>query len=132
MSVKPRARANSCGWEHFPHDADVGVRGFGATPAAAFEQAAKAMMSAITDLSRVRPTETIFIRCIAPTLDILLVDWLNALIYEMAERRMVFSAFEVQIENGVLNGRAHGESISRARHAPAVEVKGATFTELAV
>jgi SHS2 domain-containing protein len=28
------------GWEHFPHGADVGVRGFGATAAAAFEQAA--------------------------------------------------------------------------------------------
>ena len=25
--------ASRAGWEHFPHDADVGVRGFGATPA---------------------------------------------------------------------------------------------------
>jgi tRNA nucleotidyltransferase (CCA-adding enzyme) len=132
MSVEPRTSANLCGWEHFPHDADLGVRGFGATPAAAFEQAANALMAAITDLKQVRPVEAIDIRCNAPTLDILLVDWLNALIYEMAERRMIFGAFEVQIENGRLNGRAHGEPISRERHAPAVEVKGATFTELAV
>jgi tRNA nucleotidyltransferase (CCA-adding enzyme) len=131
MSVEAR-RAQFCRWEHFPHDADLGVRGFGATPAAAFEQVANAMMAAITDLAQIRPTETIDIRCAAPTLDIMLVDWLNALIYEMADRRMIFGAFEVQIENGFLNGRAHGEPISRERHAPAVEVKGATFTELAV
>ena len=31
------------GWEHFPHDADIGIRGFGATPAEAFEQAAVAL-----------------------------------------------------------------------------------------
>jgi protein archease len=24
-------------WEHFPHDADAGVRGYGGTPAEAFE-----------------------------------------------------------------------------------------------
>src|SRR3974377_1227241 len=35
-------------WELFPHDADVGVRGFGATPAEAFEQAAHALIAAIT------------------------------------------------------------------------------------
>ena len=65
------------------------------------------------------------------SLDLLLVDWLNALIYEMAERRMVFGAFHVKIENDRLKGRALGEAVSRARHAPAVEVKGATYTELA-
>ena len=50
----------------------------------------------------------------------------------MADKRMVFGAFNVDIENGRLKGRAFGETVSRERHAPAVEVKGATFTELAV
>ncbi len=27
-------------WEHLPHEADMGIRGFGATKAEAFEQAA--------------------------------------------------------------------------------------------
>ena len=35
-------------WEHFPHEADIGIRGFGATPAEAFEQAALAMSAAAT------------------------------------------------------------------------------------
>ena len=50
----------------------------------------------------------------------------------MAERRMIFGAFEVEIDGERLRWRALGEPVSRARHAPAVEPKGATFTELAV
>jgi tRNA nucleotidyltransferase (CCA-adding enzyme) len=119
-------------WEHFPHQADLGVRGFGPTPAQAFEQAALAVVGAITDPALVRADETVEIRREAPALDLLLVDWLNALVYEMAERRMIVGAFDVKIENGRLTARAQGERISRERHAPGVEVKGATFTELAV
>jgi len=118
-------------WEHFPHDADVGVRGFGATPGEACEQAALAMMAAILDPATVRLEQAIDIALEAPCLDLLLVDWLNALIYEMAARRMVFGAFQANIDDACLKGRALGENVSRARHAPVVEVKGATYTELA-
>jgi len=118
-------------WEHFPHDADIGVRGYGATPDEACEQATLAMMAAILDPATVRLEQTVDFALEAPHLDLLLVDWLNALIYEMAERRMVFGAFHVKIENDRLKGRASGEIVCRERHAPAVEVKGATYTELA-
>ena len=119
-------------WEHFPHGADLGVRGFGATPAEAFVQAARALCAAIADLATVRCDEAIDIEREAPSLDLLLMDWLNALVYEMAARRMIFAAFEVSLTGGKLTGRAFGEKVSRERHAPAVEVKGATFTELVV
>ena len=36
-------------YEHFSHGADVGVRGFGASPAEAFEQAALALTAAISE-----------------------------------------------------------------------------------
>jgi len=39
------------GWEHFKHQTYIGVRGFGQTPAEAFEQCALAMIAIITDLS---------------------------------------------------------------------------------
>jgi len=86
---------------------------------------------AILDPATVRLEQTVDFALEAPSLDLLLVDWLNALIYEMAERRMVFGAFHVKIENDRLKGRALGEAVSRVRHAPAVEAKGATYTELA-
>ena len=37
-------------WEHFSHVADIGVRGFGSTMAASFEQAALAMTAVVAEL----------------------------------------------------------------------------------
>lgn len=119
-------------WEHFAHGADIGVRGWGATPAEAFVQGALAMTGVVTDPAGVRPLEAVAIEASARTLDLLFYRWLNALVYEMATRGMLFGAFEVAIEGGRLVGLARGEKVDRARHAPAVEVKGATLTELAV
>ncbi len=120
------------GWSHFPHGADVGVRGIGTTPAHAFAEAARALFAAFVDLETVRPVKPVPIACEAPDLPILLVDWLNALIYESATRKMLFSVFEVEIAGARLAGRAYGEPIDIARHAPAIEPKGATFTALKV
>lgn len=132
MAEKGAASASTAGWEHFSHGADLGIRGFGPTPEAAFTQAALAMSAAIVDLAEIRLDQAIEIEAQAGALDLLLLDWLNALVYEMATREMIFGAFDVAIKDGRLKARAFGERISRERHAPAVEVKGATFTELAV
>ncbi len=50
----------------------------------------------------------------------------------MATRGMIFGDFKVNIEGCRLNGIAKGEAISVERHNPAVEIKGATLTELRV
>lgn len=50
----------------------------------------------------------------------------------MAVRRMLFSEFNVALTDGKLIAQARGEEIDIGRHQPAVEVKGATFTELRV
>ncbi|OGI45845.1 MAG: archease [Candidatus Muproteobacteria bacterium RBG_16_65_34] len=119
-------------WEHFPHEADVGVRGIGATPEQAFEQAALAMTAVIADPATITPTQAVAIEAEAPDMELLLVDWLNALVYEMATRKLLFSRFEVHIDGQVLRGRAWGEPADAAKHQPAVEVKGATYTALRV
>lgn len=119
-------------WETFAHEADVGVRGSGATLAEAFAGAAMAMTAAICDPQKVGAGETVNIECAAPDDELLLLDWLNALVYEMATRRMLFSRFDVRIADHRLHATAWGEAVDVARHAPAAEVKGATFCELAV
>jgi tRNA nucleotidyltransferase (CCA-adding enzyme) len=45
---------------------------------------------------------------------------------------MLFGRFDVRIADGVLTAKAWGEAVDRARHEPAVEVKGATYTALSV
>lgn len=119
-------------WEHFPHDADIGVRGFGSTPAQAFEQAAQALTAVVTDAA-VQPLMAVEIHCAAPDRELLLPQWLNAIIYEMAVRRMLFGHYAVIIEDGRrLSATAWGEPVDVARHAPACEPKGATLTALKV
>lgn len=120
------------GWEHFQHVADIGVRGFGASVAKAFEQAALALTAVITDPDTVHPMQAVTIFCEAPDIETLLVDWLNAIVFEMSTRSMLFGQFEVTIDGCKLQGRAVGEKIKVSRHQPAAEVKGATFSELKV
>jgi tRNA nucleotidyltransferase (CCA-adding enzyme) len=118
--------------ELFPHDADVGVRGVGPTLEAAFEQAALALTSIVTENGNVAGETAVTIECEAPNEALLLVDWLNAIIYRMAVDRLVFGRFKVRIDGTRLHAEAWGEPIDRIRHAPAVEPKGATFTALEV
>ena len=118
--------------EHFVHGADIGVRGFGPTLASAFEQGALALTAVITDLAGVAPLQSVEVACEAPDPELLFVDWLNALVFEMATRHRLFSRFEVEISGDHLSGRIWGEPVDVARHRPAVEVKGATYTQLAV
>ena len=119
-------------WEHFDHGADIGVRGHGPDKAAAFAMAARAMTAAIVDPGLVRPSEPVAVACEAPDDELLLVDWLNALIYEMATRRMLFGRYDVKIDGRHLTATAWGEPVEVARHRPAVEVKGATLTAASV
>lgn len=118
--------------ETFPHGSDIGVRGVGPTIARAFELCGLALTSAVTDPARVRPLEVSEFACEAPDVELLLLDWLNALVYEMSARRMLFSRFEAVIDGERLRARAWGEKVDVARHEPAVEVKGATPAELEV
>lgn len=120
------------GWELFPHGADIGLRGFGPTRDAAFEQAALALTGAVTDVATVEPKEEVTVTCEAPDDEMLLVEWLNALVFEMATRKMLFARFAVAIDGTGLRGRAWGEPVEIARHQPATEVKGATYTALKV
>ncbi|HMM71594.1 MAG TPA: archease [Rhodocyclaceae bacterium] len=119
-------------WEHFEHMADIGLRGFGRSIAQAFEQIALAMTAVITAPDKVRPQRAISIVCTATDTELLLVDWLNALIFEMAAQQMLFARFEVRIDGDRFEATAWGETVDRDRHQPAVEIKGATLTALAV
>ena len=119
-------------WEHFHHEADIGIRGGGDSRETAFEEAAVALTAVITDPDTVSCRESVTIECEAPDLELLFVDWLNALVYEMATRRMLFCRFSVGLDGTRLHATACGEAIEVARHQPAAEVKGATYTELKV
>jgi SHS2 domain-containing protein len=126
------AVTSKSGWEHFSHGSDIGVRGFGRSIEEAFEQAAVALAAVVADVSTIRQSEAVEIRCSAPDLELLLMSWLNAVIYEMAVRRMLFSKFRVILSEYSLVGTLLGEAVDSERHHLAVEAKGATVTALRV
>ncbi len=119
-------------YETFEHEADIGVRGFGRTIEEAFENAAVALYSIIVNINKIQPSEKKIVTVTAPDLDLLLVEWLNALLSLSDIERIVFSKFSVKIENQSLEGTAWGEPLDRQRHEPHVEVKGATYHMLSV
>jgi SHS2 domain-containing protein len=119
-------------WEHYSHPADMGIRGFGATKEEAFSQAAMALTAVITDLKTVEPKEMVEINCHEQDDELLFISWLNALIYEIATRHMLFGKFNISIKDRQLRAKAWGEKINLKKHSPAVEVKAATYADLKV
>jgi SHS2 domain-containing protein len=124
-------------YEHFDHGADVGVRGFGTTPAEAFEGAAAALFTLLAeDLSAVRPIVEESVEIEAGSVPELLVAFLNELISLADTRRLVFSSFSIAIRGEgpsfVLSARAFGEAFDPGRHSFTVMPKGATYTALRV
>ena len=119
-------------WEHFEHEADIGLRAIAPTREGLFELMGEALTAVITQPENVESVETITVSCEAPDDALLLVDWLNALVFEMATRRMIFGQWDVALSGHKLDARISGETIDRQRHQPVVETKGVTYTALAV
>ncbi|MBC7173634.1 MAG: archease [Polyangiaceae bacterium] len=120
-------------FDHFEHGSDIGVRGFGPTLEEAFAQVGLAVTAVITDPKDVEPRIPVDVRCaVAPSVEDLLYDFLDALVFEMSTRGMLFSRFELHSDGKGLQGRMLGEPIDPTRHELAVEVKGPTYSELRV
>jgi SHS2 domain-containing protein len=121
-------------WDHFVHDADIGIRGWGNTPRNALENAALALTGVITDPSKIRSSTKILItdHLSSDNKDLLLYDWLNAIVFCMATEGMVFGKYHIEEKDGAVRGWGWGEPIDEVLHDPAVEVKGATMTGLSL
>ncbi len=119
-------------YETFEHGADIGVRGFGRTMAEAFENTAIALYSVMVNIRAVEASEQRSITVSAPDHELLLIEWLNALLSLSDIEHMVFSKFNVTMEGASLTGTAWGEKLDQERHEPNVEIKGATYYLLQV
>lgn len=119
-------------WKHFSHDADIGIQGKGENLEQTFEMAAIALTAVVTRPEDISPAIEVDIQCDEEDLELLFYDWVNSLIYEMDTRKMLFSQFEVHIKDGHLNATARGEKVNTKKFDLAVDIKGATMTELKV
>jgi len=122
-------------YELLDHEADIGIRGYGNTIEEAFENGAKAMFSVMIDLDEVNPEKNVEIKCEAPDLETLFIEWLNELLTKKDIEEMSFSEFKVKINKNdlyTLKGVALGERFDQKKHKPKIEVKAATYSGLKI
>jgi SHS2 domain-containing protein len=117
------------GFTFIDHTADVGVRAWGGSEEAVFEEAAKGMFSLVCDPQTVGSEETLSVSVEAPPADheLLLVAWLNELLYLFEARRILFSEFRVlELGESTLKAEVAGEALG-SHHAVCGGVKAATY-----
>ncbi len=120
-------------YETFEHTADLGLRIRADDLKSLFEEAAEALFSVVVvNLDDVAPVRETRFQLEADRLDELLRDWLAELLFAFHAEHIVFSQFDVTIEDTRLTATARGEPIDPKRHELASEVKAITYHELKV
>lgn len=111
-----------------PHSvtSDVAFEATGQTPSELFENAAGATFSVMCDIKKVEPKTTRKIELETDNLEDLLYDFLNELIFLKDRDGMLFSRFEIIINNNQLRADVLGEKVDPARHNLGVDVKAVT------
>lgn len=122
-------------YQYLDHQADLGIRGIGATIEHALSQGACAMLAAMANTDEIRPLHTWTQRCTAPDIPSLFVEWLNELLYQRQMNDALFASARVtRLIQGktewVLEGEAWGEPLDMDRHEMYTEIKAATYAGL--
>ena len=120
-------------FELIEHTADIGLTAYGDTLAETFANAAFGLFSIIADLDNVRETESRSVEVGADDAQMLLVDWLNELIYLFDVERLLFKRFEIShFETSRLKANCFGERYDPSRHQVKLGVKAATYHRVQV
>jgi protein archease len=114
------------------HTSDVGLYAYGKTLAECYANAAYGMFSLMTDLSKVRETESRHISITEKDKQSLLFEWLNRLIYLFDTEHLIFKSFDVKLDGLHLNATCRGEKFDAALHEMIIGVKSATYYDMEV
>ena len=120
-------------YQRLDHTADIGVRAFGRTPAALFQNAALGMLEIWIDPRRVRLSKTVKLHATGANLEDLLVGWLSEILYQVSARKMLLKKFEFQAMTPTqVRAVGWGERIDPKRHAIQKEIKAVTYHGLMI
>jgi SHS2 domain-containing protein len=117
--------------------ADLAFRAWGQTLEETFLAAAEATMQAmVEDLATITPRQQRTFELHDTQLDLLLLQFLQELLFYKDAQRLLLRVCEVHItaqeEGFALQARAAGEPLDAARHALGADVKGVTLHRLQV
>jgi len=124
------------GYAFIDHTADVAADLTGRSPEELFSAASQALTDTITDLATVSPVVTQPVTLESGSLEDLLVDWLNELLYRFEVQNLLVSGAMLTLrEDGgrwYLNASVAGEMFDPEKHPSRVLVKSATYHGLHV
>lgn len=120
------------GYEYFEHTADVGIRAWGPTLDAAFEEAARGLVAQMVDPSKAEPVGEARLEVDADSIERLLYAFLDEILYTVQTKLDVVSEVAVKIDGTRLVATIKGEAYDAQRHGHIHEVKAITFHDLAV
>jgi SHS2 domain-containing protein len=120
-------------FEILEHTADIGLRAFGSDLAEAFVNAARGMVSLIIDPETIREVLSRELEVKAKDKEVLLVEWLNELLYFFDTEFLLFKRFEIiRISETEIRARCYGEKVDKTRHILKMGIKSTTYHLLRV
>ena len=123
-------------WAVVEHTADVGIEVRAPTLEALFVDAAAGFCDAITEAALLGAGEERAFEVEAAGLDLLLVAWLEELLFRFETTGVLYARGEAGVEgkgdSWSLRARMRGERFDPARHPLKVQVKAITYHELEV
>jgi SHS2 domain-containing protein len=115
-------------FEIIDHTADIGIVAYGADIKQVFANAALGLFSLMADLDDLEENVQRKLELSAEDAEVLLVEWLNELIYILDVEHIVFKRFEIdELTSNQIKARCFGEKIKPGQHRLKREVKAATY-----
>jgi len=112
---------------------DVGLTAYGKDKNEVFSSAAIGMYNLITDLDTIKEIKTIRVSVENPSLDGLLVSWLNELIFHFDTYGFIGKTIHIeQLSGNAIRATITGEEFDRERHEGKLLIKAATYHKLRI
>ena len=116
-----------------PHTADIWIRAHGKDLPELFANAGFAFFDLVAELADFAEKEAQIIRAQAADRELLLVAWLDELLYHFDALHLVFKRFDImELDDTHVVARAFGEKRDPNRHRLRTEIKAVTYHQLAV
>ena len=121
------------GFKVLDHTADIGIVAYGANIKALFANAAVGLSSLMTDLDTINEVDQKQIELTAEDAEVLLVEWLNELIYIVEVEHIVFKRFDIEeLTDNRIKSNCYGEKINPKHNTLLREIKAATYHMLRI
>jgi SHS2 domain-containing protein len=120
-------------FEVIDHTADIGIVAYGADIKQVFANAALGLFSLMADLDDLKEDVERKLELASEDAEILLVEWLNELIYIFDVEHIIFKRFEIiELTGNRITARCFGGKIKPGQHQLKREIKAATYHMLRI